>query len=196
MRASVRRRASAIHAMRAAFVLLALASPAAHANPLAIGLAPSTYELSDGSRGFAPEAFAHTYVSLGSRLVLRPGARIGARGLVQPEMPEGLRITERDFTAHAEAALTFDGTVVPSLSVMGGLDVRRINVEGAGIDVSMSRVAHTELLPYIAVQLGLGLPLAHGKWLVEPTIRREFLLGDSRAGWRFGLEVSFALRDR
>jgi hypothetical protein len=180
--------------MRAVLVVLALASHAAHANPLAVGLAPSTYELSDGSRGFAPEAFAHTYVSLGSRLVLRPGARLGARGLIQPEMPEGLRVTERDFTAHAEAAITFDGTVVPSLSVMGGLDVRRVNVQGDGIDVASSRIAHTEVLPYIAVQIGLGLPIAKGKWLVEPTIRREFLYGDTRAGWRFGLEVSFALR--
>ena len=178
----------------AALALVLLSTGAAIASPLAVGLAPSTYELSDGGRGFAPEAFVHTYVSLGSRLVLRPGARLGARGLVQPEMPEGLRVTERDFTAHAEAALTFDGTVVPSLSVMCGLDVRRINVMGDGIDVSSSRIAHTELLPYLAVQLGLGLPLAHGKWLVEPTIRREFLLGDTRAGWRFGLEVSYVLR--
>lgn len=189
-------RPAAVHSLAMALAVMLLSAGAASANPIAIGLAPSTYQLSDGSRGFAPEAFAHTYASLGSRLVLRPGARVGARGLVQPEMPSGLRITERDFTAHAEAALTFDGTVVPSLSVMGGLDVRRIGVEGDGIDVASSRIAHTELLPYLAVQLGLGLPLAKGKWLVEPTIRREFLLGDSRAGWRFGLEVSYALRDR
>lgn len=177
---------------RALVILLALASTA-EASPLAVGLAPSTYELPDGARGFAPEAFVHTYVSLQPRLVLRPGARIGARGLVQPEMPEGLRITERDFTVHAEAALTFDGTVVPSLAVMGGLDVRHVGVEGDGIDVSMSRIRHNELLPYLAVQIGLGLPIAQGKWLVEPTIRREFMFGDSRVDWRFGLEVSYRL---
>ena len=180
-------------ALLGALAVTLVSAGSALGNPLAVGLAPSTYELSDGSRGFAPEAFLHTYVSLGSRLVLRPGARLGARGLVQPEMPMGLRITERDFTAQLETAITFDGTVVPSLSVMGGLDVRRIGVEGDGIDVSMSRGAHTELLPYLGVQIGLGLPLAHGKWLVEPTIRREFFLGDSRAGWRFGLEVSYVL---
>ncbi len=178
--------------MRATLVILVLAAHAS-AGPLAVGLAPSTYELSDGGRGFAPEAFVHTYVSLGSRLVLRPGARIGARGLIQPEMPEGLRITERDVTAHVEAAIVFDGTVEPSLTVMGGLDVRRVNVEGHQIDVSTSHIAHTERLPYLAVQLGLGLPIAHGAWLVEPTIRREIMFGDSRIDWRFGLEVSYVL---
>lgn len=179
--------------MKRALLLLVAGTSAAAASPLAVGLAPSTYELSDGTRGFAPEAFVHTYVSLRPRLVLRPGARIGARGLVQPEMPEGLRITERDFTAQAEAALTFDGTVVPSLTVMGGLDVRHVGVEGDGIDVSMSRVRHNELLPYLAVQIGVGLPLANGRWLVEPTIRREFMHGDARVDWRFGLEVSYRL---
>lgn len=182
--------------MRIPAILVVLFASHAAAEPIAIGLAPSTYTLSDGSRGFAPEAFAHAYVSLDSRLVLRPGVRLGARGLVQPEMPEGLRITERDFTAHAEAALLFDGTVVPSLAVMGGLDVRRVDVQGDGIDVASSRVAHTELLPYIAVQIGVGLPIAKGKWLVEPTIRREFMFGDARVDWRFGLEVSYALRGR
>ncbi len=180
--------------MRALAVVLVLLPHVAGAEPIAIGIAPSTYTLSDGSRGFAPEVFAHTYLLIGDRLVLRPGARIGARGLVQPEMPAGLRVTERDFTTHAEVALTFDGTVVPSLAVMGGLDVRRIGVEGDGIDVSSSHIAHTELMPYLAMQIGVGLPLAHGTWLVEPTIRREFLLGDARVDWRFGLEVSYALR--
>lgn len=182
--------------IRRALVVLALAlgtAPAAEAGPLAVGLAPSTYELSDGGRGFAPEAFLHTYVSLDPRLVIRPGARIGARGLVQPEMPAGLRVTERDFTAQLEAALTFDGTVVPSLALMGGLDVRRVGVEGDGISTSSSRIPHTELLPYLAVQLGLGLPIAKGTWLVEPTIRREFMFGDARVDWRFGLELSYKL---
>jgi hypothetical protein len=105
-----------------------------------------------------------------------------------------VQITERDLTGLVEAAVTFNGSVVPSLTVMAGLDVRRIGVAGDGVDVSMSHVAATELLPYLAVQLGLGLPLAKGTWLVEPTIRREYLLGDTRAAWRFGLEVSFALR--
>ncbi len=176
------------------FVVLALlvAAPVA-AEPLAVGLAPSTYKLSDGSRGFAPEAFAHAHVPLGSRLFLRPGVRLGGRGLVQPEMPAGLQITERDFTAGAEAAITYDGPVVPSLAVIGGLDVRRIGIAGDGIDVSASHTAHTELLPYLAVQVGLGLPIAKGTWLVEPTIRREYMFGDARVGWRFGLEVSYAL---
>jgi hypothetical protein len=189
------RRAS-VRPIAVALAWMSLPTGAAGAEPVAVGLAPSTYELSDGGRGFAPEAFAHTYVSLGSRLVLRPGARLGARGLVQPDMPSGLRVTERDGTAQLETAITFDGTVVPSLSVMAGIDVRRINVESDGIDVASSRIPHTELLPYLAVQVGLGLPLAKGRWLVEPTIRREYLFGDTRAGWRFGLEVSFALRDR
>jgi len=177
-------------------LLVLLAYHHAAASPLTIGLAPSTYELSDGSHGFAPEAFAQTYTSLGSKLFLRPGVRLGMRGILQPDMPTALRITERDGTAVLDAAVTYDGAVVPSLSVMAGVDVRRINVEGDGIDVSMSRIAHTEVLPYLAVQVGLGLPIAKGKWLVEPTIRREFLYGDTRADWRFGLEISYALSSR
>jgi len=164
------------------------------ANPLSVGLAPSTYTLSDGGRGFAPEAFAHTYMPLGSGWFLRPGARLGARGVLQPDMPEGVRITERELTGLVEAAISFNGTVVPSLTVMTGVNLRRLGVSGDGVDVGMSRASATELLPAFAVQLGVGLPLAGGTWLVEPTIRRELLIGDSRAGWRFGIEVSFALR--
>lgn len=163
------------------------------ASPLGVGLAPSTYTLSDGSRGFAPEAFVHTYVPLGSDVFLRPGARLGVRGVLQPEMPEGLRITERELTGLFEAAISYSGTVVPTLTVMSGINVRSIQVAGDGVDVSMSRVSATELLATVSVQLGVGLPLAHGTWLVEPTIRRELLFGDSRAGWRFGLEISIAL---
>ena len=184
--------------MRVPFALAGVLVLAQHArvdaNPLSVGLAPSTYTLSDGSRGFAPEAFVHTYVSLGSGLFLRPGARLGARGVLQPEMPEGVRITERELTGLFEAAISYNGTVVPSLTVMSGVHVRSINVEGDGVDVRMSQASATELLPNLSVQLGVGLPLARGTWLVEPTIRRELLIGDSRAGWRFGLEISIALR--
>lgn len=178
--------------MRSVVIALMLVT-AANAGPIAVGLAPSTYRLSDGSRGFAPEIFAHTYVTLDHRFAIRPGIRLGGRGLTQPEMPVGVQITERDFTSHLEAALTFDGPVVPSLTVMGGLDVRRLGIAGNGVGVSMSHTAGTELLPYVAVQIGVGLPIAHGTWLVEPTIRREFLFGDTRASWRFGLEVSYLL---
>lgn len=178
--------------MRSIVIVLLLGNFAA-AEPIAIGLAPSTYKLSDGSRGFAPEVFAHSYVTLGHRFAIRPGMRLGGRGLTQPEMPVGVRITERDFTSQVEAAITFSGPVVPSLAIMGGLDVRSIGIEGNGIGVAMSHTAGTELLPYIAVQTGVGLPIAHGTWLVEPTIRREFLFGDARPSWRFGLEVSYLL---
>lgn len=176
-------------------VLVLAQHTAGNASPLSVGLAPSTYTLSDDSQGFAPEAFVHTYVALGSGLFLRPGARLGARGVLQPDMPVGVRIIERDLTGLFEAAISYNGSVVPSLTVMSGIHVRSIHVEGDGVDVRMSRASATELLPNISVQLGIGLPLARGTWLVEPTIRRELLLGDSRAGWRFGIEVSFALRD-
>ena len=179
---------------RPALVLVGVAlAQHAEASPLSFGLAPSTYTLSDGSLGFAPEAFVHTYIPFGSGLFLRPGTRFGLRGVLQSEMPERVRITERDLTGVFEAALTYSGPVVPSLTVMAGIDVRRLHVEGDGVDVTMSHASATELLPYLAVQLGVGLPLAHGTWLVEPTIRREFLLGDTRADWRFGLEVSYSL---
>lgn len=183
--------------MKRSFALAAALVLAQHAvadaNPLSVGLAPSTYRLSDGSQGFAPEAFVHTYVSLGSGLFLRPGARLGARGVLQPDMPTGVRITERELTGLIEAAVTFNGTVVPTLTVMSGAHLRRLGIEGDGVDVGMSRASATELVPNISVQLGVGLPLANGTWMVEPTIRRELLLGDSRAGWRFGLEVSMVL---
>jgi hypothetical protein len=183
--------------MRRSFALIGVLVFAQHASadgiPLTVGLAPSTYTLSDGSRGFAPEAFVHTYVPLGSGLIVRPGARLGVRGVLQPEMPEGVRITERELTGLIEAAISYNGTVVPSLTVMSGIHVRRLGIEGDGVDVGMSQASATELLPNLSVQLGVGLPLARGTWLVEPTIRRELLFGDSRAGWRFGLEVSMVL---
>jgi hypothetical protein len=140
---------------------------------------------------FIPEVVGYTYLSLGHRLFLRPGVRIGYSGLSQPDMPAAVAMREHDVAFSAEAGLVFDATVVPSLSVGTGVVARSVSLTTqAPVAAGDEQLSHWEALPMIYSQLGLGLPMWKGKLLVEPFVRTEWLRGDPRSHWRYGLDIT------
>jgi hypothetical protein len=175
----------------------ALLSPAARGEPLtvAVGLGAGFQSRADfgtGTRGaLATELVAHAYAPLRGRLHLRAGLRLGLVGLDQAEMPRAVRLEERDLAAGAEVGVVLDGVVVPSFSVGGALVTRFLRLELAPPVVGGG--ARTEVLPALHAQLGLGFPVAGGRVVFEPHVRRELVVGDDRIGWRIGADVTVTL---
>ena len=78
-----------------------------------------------------------------------------------------------------------------SLSLQVGLARRWFDVTATDIDVSMSKFVRSEWLPMVSLQAGLGPPLTN-RLLVEPLVRFETLVGDTRLGLRWGVEATIA----
>lgn len=181
--------------IRLAVIALALCVGTAAAEPLAIGIAPSAHLRQSDGWGFAPELLVHTYVPLSAdRVYLRPGARVGVRGLVQEDMARDLRIEERDVAVIGELGIVRSGRVVPSVTLLAGLAHRWVTLDAAGVDTSMSSIGGNEWLPLAGAQLGLGMPL-HSRVLIEPFVRYEVVLTDARTHLRWGVEASVSLGD-
>lgn len=160
--------------------------------PIAIGLAPSAYSLETGSWGLAPELIGYGYLHVHGPVFARVGARLGSRGWIERDMPSELNIHEREVSVAGDIGLVRQGAVVPSLSFQVGLAHRWFDVTATDIDVSMSKFGSSEWLPMLALQAGLGLPLTK-RLLVEPFVRFETLVSDSRLGLRWGIEATVAI---
>ena len=160
-------------------------------NPFAIGLAPSAYNLETGSWGLAPELIGYGYIHVDGPVFARVGARLGSRGYIERDMPTDLNIREREVSLAGDVGLVRQGAVVPSLSLQVGLARRWFDVTATDIDVSMSRFGRSEWLPMVSMQAGLGLPLTK-RLLVEPFVRFETVVSDTRLGLRWGVEATLA----
>jgi hypothetical protein len=179
--------------LQIASIMLVASTAVAHAEPIAIGLAPSAYLLETDEWGFAPELLGYTYVALPEdKLYLRPGGRLSARGLIQNDMSTNLRIEERDLSVMGELGLVRGGRVVPSATLLAGMTRRWVSVSARDVDTSMSRAGSDEWLPVIGAQLGVGLPL-HTRFMIEPFVRYELVVSDARTHlhWGFEATVSF-----
>ena len=139
-----------------------------------------------------PEIVVYGYFGgfLGSAW-LRPALRV-AYLAEQPEMPQSLRVEERDWTFAGELGAVYDWYVVPSLSVGGGVIRRRIELVTKGaISVGREDISRTEVLPFVHGQIGVGIPLWKGFVVVEPFYRYTGVKGDARITSTYGLELTF-----
>jgi hypothetical protein len=126
------------------------------------------------------------------RLYARPGARFGYSGLEQAPQPMGISLEERDLSMSAEAGVVYDGVAIPSLTIGGGLVLRRIALVTDG--VTGDSLDRNETLPMLYVQAGLGLSFARGLLVVEPQLRYERVHRDERLHWRYGVELTVRVR--
>ena len=108
----------------------------------------------------------------------------------QPEMPQNLQIVEKDSTFSAEAAILFDWYVVPSFSFGSGLLYRTIRSSTKEPIAPGNAISINERIPLYFVQVGLGLPLLEGRFLVEPFFRKFWVPNDSRMKDLYGFEGS------
>ncbi|APJ03980.1 hypothetical protein [Silvanigrella aquatica] len=139
----------------------------------------------------APEIVAYGYYNLFQSFWLRPGIRMNYSWL-QPDMPQAIRIEERDFRYLAEVGVVFDWIVVPSLSYGFGYDYRTTNFKvNAPIVSYVDDISGSEFIPFSQFQLGLGFPIFKGLILIEPYGRYTIVQNDSRYGWGYGFEVTF-----
>jgi len=180
-------------ASTAATLALAALPSVVDARPIAVGAAPSAYRMSDEQWGLAVELFGHSYLKVDKRWFLRPGLRLGYRGLTEPEQARGLAINERDISSLAELAIVRDGSFVPSLTVMAGVVARSLSLQADAVDTMQSKIPRWEALPTVSAQVGVGLPLWRGRLVLEPFARLELTVGDSRQHLRLGVETSFAM---
>lgn len=167
----------------------------AEADAMAVGVAAAWQERADYGEdtraSFAPELVGFGYVPVGGgRLYLRPGARLGHAGLSRPEMPNALRIAERDVSVAGEIGLVRDGAVVPSLTIGAGAVSRWIRLETSPpVSAPDERISRHQLLGTFHAQVGFGIPLA-GRFLIEPFVRFESVRADDRGHWRYGVELT------
>lgn len=143
---------------------------------------------------FVPEIVGYGYVGLGHRLYLRPGVRVAYSGFSQPQMPQSVRFSERDLATSVEAGILFNAAVVPSFSIGTTLVHRRTRFIASGsVTAADDRIGGRELLPGVYTQLGIGIPMWRGGFIMEPFVRWHRLAGDHRASTRAGVEFTAKL---
>ena len=180
-----------------ALVMIAAAAPAARAEPQLTYGASIGWQLrrdfGGGTRpAFAPELWAGVYLpSSRARLFWRPALRLGFVGIDQAEMPGAVSIEERDAVASAEVAVLYDGVVVPTAALGAGPVVRFVSFDtDEPIRSEDDPISGTEVLARLYLQVGVGLPIAGGALVVEPSARVQQVFGDDRIRLRLAVDAS------
>jgi len=142
---------------------------------------------------FIPSLVGFAYVPAAPRLFLRPGLRLGFEGLSQAPSSYGARVQERGLQGTAELGVVFDAWLVPSLTVGAGVDYRSIGFIGRGIVADSDALDRTEWLGLAYAQVGLGVPLFQGAFMIEPYARLQHTFSDDRSLVQLGFDLTFAL---
>jgi len=196
----LRRRSATLVVLATLSVVTGLCSWQAAAAPLDLALGADLgwlwrSDYGDSSRGYrVPEIFIAGRHALGHRLSFRPAVRLGYVGLGQPVMPSSLRMREDDLTLGAEAGLTYDAVIVPSL-VLGAMVVSRLTTVAVAppVAVTGAGLGGFDLYAGPYVQAGVAAKLWGGAVMVGPFARFASVYRDARAHWRFGVEASWRL---
>lgn len=141
---------------------------------------------------FAPEVVGYGYLHLTDRFWMRPGMRLSYAWL-QPAMAQSLKFNEYDFKTTAEMGIVWSAAVIPSLSVGMGAIYRSTSLESSAPIENHSSMGGKSILPVVHAQLGVGIPIEKGFIVVEPYIRKLFILNDSRYPWATGTELTVSL---
>lgn len=182
-----------------ALATCALGAGRAHAEapqpPTLLGAGVHATSMPDGRWGLAPAATLRRMLRMDRALglALHGGAGLALWGLTQSEQPQALAVREYDLAARLELGVTLTGPIWPSLSVGGGAAARWIRVAGDTPGGGASAINRTELLPAVDAQLSVALPVRRGTVLIEPFVRRQWVLGDARLDWAWGLDLRAAL---
>jgi hypothetical protein len=165
--------------------------------PTAVGFSTFTALQADyGERDFArltPELLYMTYLPFDAPYFLRPAARLSYAWL-QQQMPQSVRIEERDLSISGELGLLYESIVIPSATLGLGVTRRAISfVYESPVVSADDKISTTEYLPLIFAQAGLGVPLLKGSFVVEPMVRYTYTYSDARAPWGYGIDFSMAL---
>jgi hypothetical protein len=144
-------------------------------------------------RRFEPEVVGFLYTSTPIENVwLRHGARLSYSN-AQPQMPKAVRIEEYDWKASIEEGIVWSSIVAPSLTAGIGRDWRTIKVKAKPPITSVdSRLNTKDEFMWMYLQAGLGIPVAHGKYLIEPVVRYQHLAHDDRTNLAAGIEMTVA----
>jgi hypothetical protein len=142
---------------------------------------------------FVPSLVGLAYLNVAPRLYLRPGARLGITGLVQPSAASDAHIEEHGVQGRAEIGVLYDGWVIPALAVGTGIESRDIEFATAGNVQSSGLADRTEWLGSLYAQAGLGVPLLRGFIVIEPYYRLVHTFSDDRSSTELGLDLTFAL---
>jgi hypothetical protein len=142
---------------------------------------------------FVPALVGFGYVPVFPRLFLRPGLRLGYQGFSQAPSSYGARVQEHGVQGTAELGLVFDAWLVPSLTVGAGIEYRSLDFVGRGIVADSDALDRKEWLGLAYAQVGLGLPLFRGAFMVEPYARVQHTVSDDRALLQLGFDLTFAL---
>ncbi|MGE0867043.1 MAG: hypothetical protein AB7P03_00670 [Kofleriaceae bacterium] len=176
------------------------AEPMTGALGLALGWERRADYATDARLQFVPELVGQLGIPFRDRMTLRPGARIGYVGLQQAEMPQSLRITERDLAVAVEAGLAYEVAryakvvVVPVWSIGMGMRRRSIAYDvAAPIDGSNGPDDRGDWLATLHAQVGIGVKLWREQLAIEPHVRYEHVFRDDRIGWQYGLLATYKL---
>lgn len=141
-----------------------------------------------------PEVIAYLYQPLFDRFHVRWGGRLSYTE-DNPEMPYSLAVEETDTSILASVSFLMDGLVIPSFGVFSGLIYRKVKLKTRSPVVQTHhQIGGTEILGLLGIQIGVGIPIEKGFFVVEPFLRASFTprvssLSTDQRGWAwFGLE--------
>ncbi|MFZ9518850.1 MAG: hypothetical protein ACO3A4_00065 [Silvanigrellaceae bacterium] len=128
-------------------------------------------------------------------LYLRPTFRLAFERPDQLEKPKSLFIQESTLRSLIDLGIVYDGLVVPSFSLQGGLSRRSLSLKTSTPIVANgeSPLTRSEYLWNFACSAGFGLPIMDGRIILEPYYRFNLIEKDVRQRSQLGFEVSLSI---
>ncbi len=135
---------------------------------------------------------AEKYLPYQRNLYIRPTAHIFL-SYGQPEVPHIMTFDENDIGADIDIGLLYDWLVIPSLNVgLGGI-YRFTSFTVKDPVHTKTDLSDFWFLAQGYVQFGVGIPIERGLLVLEPFGRYNYILGDARSRWNYGLRLTLAL---
>ena len=125
---------------------------------------------------------------------LRSGLRLGLEGAPDESRLFSPEVKENSTRGTMETGVVLDGPLIPAAAIQALVLRRTLELDTRGTATILTpQSKRSEWLFGAAVQIGLGIPIEEGRFLIEPFFRLLMIPGDTRQTSQWGGELSWAI---
>jgi len=109
------------------------------------------------------------------------------------EFQKTLQFYRKDYGFTLETSLLYEWIVIPTLTIGQGLYYQKINIlytKNTG-----DQLSHSDILYYLYAQLGVGIPIQKGEWILEPFLRFAYAPEDPELFFGYGVHLSWLINE-